>query len=111
MRIHQILLEILSGNHLSYAIPLNVICDLGKEVKVARFDGCGLPWCSCVLYLVRIHQIFLEILSGNHLSYAVALKCLCNLENEIIVTRFELGLHLVLVLQCTKFGEDKSNIS
>ena len=49
--------------------------------------------------------MFLQILSGNHLSYVVALNDLCDLENEVKVTRFELGLHLVLVLQCTNFDE------
>ena len=29
-----------------------------------------LPWCFCVPNLVKIRQIFLEILSGNHLAYA-----------------------------------------
>ena len=70
-----------------------------------------LPWCSCVPCLVRILQIFLQILSGNHLSYVVALNDLCDLENEVKVTQFELGLCLALVLLCTKFGEDTSNIS
>ena len=41
----------------------------------------------------------------------VAFNDRCDLENEVKVTLFELGLHLVLVLQCTKFGEDTSNIS
>ena len=70
-----------------------------------------LPWCSCILYLVRIHKIFLEILSGSHLSYAVALNGLCDLENEVKVTQLELCLSLALVLLCTIFGEDKLNIS
>ena len=70
-----------------------------------------LPWCFCVPYLVRISQIFLEILSGNHLLYVVAVNDLCDLENEVRVTRFEIGLRLVLVLQCPQFGEDTSNIS
>ena len=74
-----------------------------------------LPWCSCVPYLVRIRKIFLQILSGNHLayhlSYVLAFNNLCDLENEVKVTLFELGLRLVLVLQCTKCCKDKSNIS
>ena len=112
MRIHQIFLEILSGNHISYAILLNDICDLGNEVKVTRFElGCGLPWCSCVIYLVRICQIFLEVLSLNHLSYGVTLNDLCDLENEIKVTWFELGLHRALVLICPNIFEETSNIS
>ena len=71
----------------------------------------ALHWCSCVPYLVRIHQIFLQILSGNHLSYVVTLNDLCDLENEVKVTQFKLGLSIALVLMCTIFGEDTSNIS
>ena len=71
-----------------------------------------LTWCSCVPNLVRIHQVFLEILSDkNHLSHAVALNNLCDLEIQVKVTRFELDLSLALVLLRTKFGEDASNIS
>ena len=65
-----------------------------------------LPSCFCVPTLVSICQIFLKILSGNHLSYAVAFNDLCNLENEVNITRLELGLHLALLLLCTKFDED-----
>ena len=63
--------------------------------------------------LVRIRQIFLQILSGNHLSSVVASNDLCDLENEVKVTWFEVGLRLALLLQSTKFGdrEDMSNIS
>ena len=53
----------------------------------------------------------LKILSGNHFSNAVALNDLCDLEIEVKVTQFKLGLHLALVLLCTKFGEDTSYIS
>ena len=56
-------------------------------------------------------QIFLDILSGNHLSYAVVLNTLCDSEIWVKVTQFELGLLLALVLLCTKFDEDKSNIA
>ena len=52
--------------------------------------------------MVRARQIVLQILSENHLSYGVALNDLCDLENKVKVTRFELGLHLALVLLCTK---------
>ena len=59
-------------------------------------------------------EIFLQILSGNHLvyhvSYVVAFNDLCDLENEANVTQFELDFRPILVLQCTKFGEDMSNI-
>ena len=60
---------------------------------------------------MRIRQIFLKILSGNHLSHVVALNVLWDLENEVKVTQFALGLSLALVLLCTMFGEDTSNIS
>ena len=60
---------------------------------------------------MRIRQIVLQILSGNHLSHVVALNDFCDLETEVNVTRFDLGLYLALVLVCAKFGEDSSNIS
>ena len=60
---------------------------------------------------MRMSQIFLETLSGNHLSYAVVLNALCDLEIWFKVTQFQLGLLLALVLLCTKFGENKSNVS
>ena len=101
----------LSINHLSYAVALNDLCDLGNEVKVTWFElHRSLLWCFCVLYLVRIHQIILQILSRNHLSYAVALNDLCDLENEVKITQFKLG-RLAFVLLCTKFGKDTSSIS
>ena len=34
-----------------------------------------------------------------------------NLENEVTVTRFYIGLHLALVPLCTKFSETSSNSS
>ena len=68
-------------------------------------------WCFCVPNLVRIRQIFLAILSGNHLSHAVALNEICDLEINVKVTGFELDLRIPLVLLCTKFGENTSNIS
>ena len=59
----------------------------------------------------KIRQILLQILCQNHLSHAVVLNELCDLEIEVNVTRFELDLRLALVLLCTKFGEDRSYIS
>ena len=41
----------------------------------------------------------------------MTLNDLRDLENEIKVTRFYLGLHLALVPLCTKFSETLSNIS
>ena len=55
---------------------------------------------------MRISHIVLQILSGNHLSYAITLTNLCDPENKVMVTQFELGLRLALVLLSTKFGED-----
>ena len=46
-----------------------------------------------------------------HLSYTVALNDLYDLENEVKVTQFKLGICLALVLLCTIFGEDTSNSS
>ena len=50
---------------------------------------------------MRICQVFLQIMSGSHLSYAAALNDLCDLENEVNVTRFKLDLRLTLLLLCT----------
>ena len=36
---------------------------------------------------------------------------LCDLENKVKVTQFELGLRPAVVFLCTKFGEDTWNIS
>ena len=52
------------------------------------------------------NQIFLQIFSRNHLSRAVALNDLRDLENNVRVTRFKFCLCLALALLCTKFGED-----
>ena len=57
----------------------------------------AMSWCSCVPNFVRMHQIFLQILSGNHFSHVIALNDLGYLENEVEVTRFELG-HTVFIL-------------
>ena len=89
---------------------------LKNEVKGTQFElGLRLALVLLCTNLVRIDQTFLQILSRSHLayhlSYVVALNDLHDLKNEVKVTRFELGLHLVLVLQCTNFGEDTSNIS
>ena len=103
-----------------------------------------LSWCFCVPNAVRIHQIFLQILSKNHLTYVAALnglhysiwkhgqghqiwwdfikyffrywvKTILNdirdPDNKVNITQFELGLCLALVLLCIKFCEDMSNIS
>ena len=60
--------------------------------KISRSGGSKMVfemlWCFCVLNLVRIHKIVLQILNGNNLL------CVVNL-NDL----------------CTKFGDDKSNIS
>ena len=60
---------------------------------------------------MRIRQVFLQILSRNHLLYATALNDLCDLKIEDRVTQFKLGFCLALVLLCTTFGEVMSNIS
>ena len=76
-------LDILSRNHLSYAVALNDLYDLENEVKFTQFDLENevkitrfdlvfvVPWYSCVPKLVRIRRIFLQILSQNHLKYVV----------------------------------------
>ena len=52
-----------------------------------------------------------QIMSENNFPYAFTLNDLCDLENKVKVTQFELGLLLALVLLCFKFGEDTSTIS
>ena len=56
-----------------------------------RFNMVFAMPCCCVLNLVRKRQIFLEILSGNDLPYAVALNDICDLASKVKVTQFELG--------------------
>ena len=112
VRIHQTFLQVLSQNHLLYAVTLNDLCDL--KIR-SRSPGSNLvfvlPWCFWVPILVRIYQIFLQIMSGNHLSYAVAFNDLCDLGNKVKVTRFKLGLCHALLLLCTRIGEETSHIS
>ena len=60
----------------------------------------ALLWCLCVPNLVRIHQKFLTIFSGNHLSYPVTLN---DLENKVKVTQFELRLCLAWCLFVRNF--------
>ena len=43
--------------------------------------------------------------------HVVAWNDLCDLEDEVKFTHFKVGLYLALVLLCTIFVEDKSNIS
>ena len=66
-------------------MTLSDLCDLEKEIKVTRFK---LGICHVLL---RIRQILLEILSRNHLSYAVTLNDLCDLANKVKVTLFKVG--------------------
>ena len=67
-----------------------------KMVKVSLNLVFALPWCFCVPTLMRIDQRFLQIFSENnlayHLSYVINLNDLCDLQNEVKVTRFEIGL-------------------
>ena len=81
------------------------LCDLGLRLALVllctKFGEVG----------SNIFQILTENHLALHLSYVVAFNDLCDLENQVKVTRFKLGLHLILVLQCITFGEDMSNIS
>ena len=54
--------------------------------------------------------IFSDIERKPSFIYAVALNDLCGLENMIKVTQFKLGLRLALVLRCTKFCKNTSQI-
>ena len=104
MRIHQIFLQILSINHLSYAVALNDLSDLENNVMVTWFK-LGLRL-NLVLLGTKFGKdtsnISSEILSGNQLSYSVALNDLCDLENKVKCTQFVLGLCHALVLLCIK---------
>ena len=64
-----------SGNHLSYPVTLSDLCYLEKKAKVTRFDlGLLLALVVLCTILVRIREIFIHILSGNHISHAITLK-------------------------------------
>ena len=65
----------------------------------------NLPWCFCVQKFVKIHKIFPQLLSGNHLAYVAILNDLCDLKNKVKVTRFELGFCLAMGPLCAKFSE------
>jgi hypothetical protein len=67
---------------------------------------CFLPMCTCVPGLVILGQIFVEILGGNRFRKSD----FCDLENEVKVTRSELGLRPSKVHLCTRFGDPRSNI-
>ena len=112
VRRDQIFLQILSRNHRAYVVDLNDVCNPDNEVKVTQFK---LGLCLALVLLCNIFgedmSNTLQILSGNHLSYVVASNDLCDLENEVKVTWFEFGLRFALMLLCTKFGDDTSNIS
>ena len=87
MRICQIVLQISSGNHLSYIVDQNDLFDFENDVKVTQFElGLRLALVILCTKSVWIHQIFLQIMGGNHL------------ENKLKVTWFELDLGLVMVL-------------
>ena len=74
-------LQILSGNCLSHVVNLNDLCHLENEVKVTKFElGLRLALVLLCTNLVRIDQIFFQILSGNNPSYVVALNDLCDLK-------------------------------
>ena len=55
--------------------------------------------------LETIHKIFPQMLSRNHLAYVAILNDLREIENKVKVTRFELGVCLVMGPLCNKFGE------
>ena len=85
-------------------MKINDLCDLENKVKVMRFELClWLPWDLSVPILMRGRQIFLHILSRNHLKWI--LNALRGLEKEVRVTRFNLGSPLTVVPLCTKFSK------
>ena len=92
VRICQLFVQIFSENHFSYAVARNDLCDLENKVKVTQLNLLFvLPWCFCAPNLARIHQIFIQIFSRNHLSHGITLNDLCDLENKVKVTQLESG--------------------
>ena len=87
-------LQILSGNHLSYVVNLN-LCDVESKVKVTQFKP-GL--CLALVLLCTILGDDTSNISSD-IEQKPSFICqrlndLCHLENEVKVTRFELGLAL-----------------
>ena len=65
-------------------------CDLENKVKVTQFElGLRLARCFCAPNLVRIREIFLQILSGNQLAY-IPLPAQCD---NIIRPIFQTGVY------------------
>ena len=124
LRIALVLLCTIFGEHMSNIYSdierktsficqcLNDLCDFENEVGVTQFEV-GLR-----LALVLLCTTFGEDRSNISSDIERKPSCicrrlndLCDLENEVKVTQFKLGLCLALVLLCTIFVEDKSNIS
>ena len=71
-------------------------------MKFAQFDLC--IRLALVFLFTKFHK-FPQIISENHTAYVAILNNICDLENQVKVTRFELGLCLAMGPMCTKFGE------
>ena len=68
----KLILQLLNRNY--FQMTLNILCDLQNFVKVIRFElglrNALMLLCTKFGEDTSNGQIFLEILSGNHLSYA-----------------------------------------
>ena len=70
-RMHQLFLQILRRKHLSYAITRSMtFVTLTIRTRLPSSNLVfALCWCFCAPNLVRVHQIVLQILSGNHFKW------------------------------------------
>ena len=93
-------------------MTLNDLRDLENEVKVTMFY----IYIGLRLSMVPMCTKFSENLSNrssdiNHKPYQMILNDLNNLENKVMVTKFEPGLCFAMGPLYTKFGEKSSNTS
>ena len=110
VRRSRISLQILSRNHLSY-VCVRALYDLSKMGSKSPGSNLAsvLPWGFCVPNLVRICQIFLQLLCMK--PFQINLNDFRDLKNEIKVMRFELGLCLAMGPLCTELRESLSSSS
>ena len=101
---NQIFLEIMSGNGFHKSC-LSVTLKIRSRSPRANLT-CVLPWCTCLLGLVILGQIFLEM-SGNSFHKSDP----CDIENEVKVTRSKLDLCPFMVHLYARFGDPRSIIS
>ena len=64
-----------------------MIENIKKPMNLKLYGFCLVLVLQCTKF-GEVRKIFLDILSGNHLSYIGTLNDLCDLENEVKVTQF-----------------------